>query len=254
MNLKNIDEKKFKAKFCFNCLTTETPLWRRSEKGSNMCNACGLYYRNHGQHRPLKKSHVSRGYRNLYCEDSEISQLEKIAINVLTDLKYKARDQKNYNEKFFNSVTSGQKPVMMGSCKFFETPIRRVNNNGVDYGVNYPSFCYGNKTSQKNIMSHNNDSLSKILTSRSDYFQNRYYNQNQKITYSKNYQAHMLADSCDSSKSDIRFFKNDVNSKNSRDVYASKISNFYYLDKGEADKYNDIVYISTPSSCVYKQV
>jgi hypothetical protein len=29
---------------CANCLTTRTPCWRFGERGSNLCNACGLYY------------------------------------------------------------------------------------------------------------------------------------------------------------------------------------------------------------------
>ncbi|OZJ06666.1 hypothetical protein BZG36_00443 [Bifiguratus adelaidae] len=38
---------------CSNCKTTTTPLWRRSEEGQTICNACGLYYRLHRAQRPV---------------------------------------------------------------------------------------------------------------------------------------------------------------------------------------------------------
>ena len=43
------------AKSCANCLTGDTPLWRKDPlSGTVMCNACGIYYKNHGYHRPLQ--------------------------------------------------------------------------------------------------------------------------------------------------------------------------------------------------------
>lgn len=38
---------------CTNCQTGSTSLWRRTTSGSPVCNACGLYFKLHGQQRPL---------------------------------------------------------------------------------------------------------------------------------------------------------------------------------------------------------
>ncbi|KAN0061438.1 Suppressor of ferric uptake 1 [Thecaphora frezii] len=50
---------------CTNCQTTTTPLWRRDEDGNNICNACGLYQKLHGTHRPIgmKKTVIKRRKR-----------------------------------------------------------------------------------------------------------------------------------------------------------------------------------------------
>ncbi|KAI9723168.1 MAG: putative electron transfer flavoprotein subunit [Chrysothrix sp. TS-e1954] len=39
---------------CSNCDTTQTPLWRRSDSGQPICNACGLYMKNRHTPRPVK--------------------------------------------------------------------------------------------------------------------------------------------------------------------------------------------------------
>lgn len=43
---------------CYNCQVTQTPLWRRTpDRKHSLCNACGLYYKQYGAHRPLNVRH-----------------------------------------------------------------------------------------------------------------------------------------------------------------------------------------------------
>ncbi|CAI5757263.1 unnamed protein product [Candida verbasci] len=52
-----------KVLMCSNCSTKTTPLWRKSNNGDLLCNACGLFYKLHGVARPLnnqnKKSNTT---------------------------------------------------------------------------------------------------------------------------------------------------------------------------------------------------
>lgn len=45
---------------CTNCQTKTTPLWRKSNNGDLLCNACGLFYKLHGILRPLNNSNRAK--------------------------------------------------------------------------------------------------------------------------------------------------------------------------------------------------
>ncbi|RKP21459.1 hypothetical protein ROZALSC1DRAFT_1903, partial [Rozella allomycis CSF55] len=50
---------------CQNCQTDKTPLWRKLD-GAQYCNACGLYFKLHGRHRPshLKSDVIKKRNRD----------------------------------------------------------------------------------------------------------------------------------------------------------------------------------------------
>ncbi|CAG0886505.1 unnamed protein product [Darwinula stevensoni] len=65
---------------CSNCNTSTTSLWRRNTLGEPVCNACGLYYKLHGVHRPLamKKDSIQVGN-----DSSSVNPCEQLSMMCL---------------------------------------------------------------------------------------------------------------------------------------------------------------------------
>jgi hypothetical protein len=92
------DSKNFKEKECYNCLTKETPLWRRSKKGFNLCNACGLYFRNHGEHRPVANTGNNQNHTSAEHKKPTIAFLEKLAVAALAEMRSKVKIGSSNND------------------------------------------------------------------------------------------------------------------------------------------------------------
>jgi hypothetical protein len=63
---------------CANCHQTQTPLWRKNERGEPVCNACGLYAKLHHRDRPaeMRKTTIQRRRRDWNAEEEEEQEQE----------------------------------------------------------------------------------------------------------------------------------------------------------------------------------
>lgn len=70
--------------FCQNCKTQTTPLWRRDEIGSVLCNACGLFLKLHKTARPISlKTDVIKSRNRV-----KTAQAQRKRVGVLIRLQY----------------------------------------------------------------------------------------------------------------------------------------------------------------------
>ncbi|MCJ1440802.1 MAG: hypothetical protein MMC23_001288 [Stictis urceolatum] len=67
---------------CQNCQTSTTPLWRRDELGSVLCNACGLFLKLHGRPRPISlKTDVIKSRNRVKSSGQAIKKAAKALLN-----------------------------------------------------------------------------------------------------------------------------------------------------------------------------
>lgn len=64
---------------CQNCSTSTTPLWRRDEFGSVLCNACGLFLKLHGRPRPISlKTDVIKSRNRVKTMRTDLAPKKKV--------------------------------------------------------------------------------------------------------------------------------------------------------------------------------
>jgi len=69
---------------CQNCTTSTTPLWRRDEIGSVLCNACGLFLKLHGRPRPISlKTDVIKSRNRVKSSGSAQGAKKKVSGSLL---------------------------------------------------------------------------------------------------------------------------------------------------------------------------
>lgn len=65
---------------CQNCATSTTPLWRRDEFGSVLCNACGLFLKLHGRPRPISlKTDVIKSRNRVKTMRPDLAAKKKVS-------------------------------------------------------------------------------------------------------------------------------------------------------------------------------
>ncbi len=59
---------------CSHCEAIKSPLWRRGSNQEVLCNACGLYWKHHGENRPLSLKFASDRKSNSKINSFEIER------------------------------------------------------------------------------------------------------------------------------------------------------------------------------------
>jgi GATA-binding protein len=92
---------------CQNCKTSTTPLWRRDEIGSVLCNACGLFLKLHGKPRPISlKTDVIKSRNRV--KSSGQGPKNKVGLRAARAYDESHNTQSLFSSKFFDN---GNSPV-----------------------------------------------------------------------------------------------------------------------------------------------
>ncbi|KAG0302367.1 hypothetical protein BGZ97_002379 [Linnemannia gamsii] len=138
---------------CFNCNVTQTPLWRRTpDRRHSLCNACGLYYKQYGAHRPLNVRHklptvladvrmgampYARPSNNgMAAESSSSSESDSdsgssnvVSLPALTKM-YSEALLRPAEQKITPPLMTAKQGIECANCSQTQTPLWRKNDAG----------------------------------------------------------------------------------------------------------------------------
>lgn len=110
---------------CYNCHVTKTPLWRRTpDRAHSLCNACGLYYKQYGTHRPL---HIRQKQASSACKKQQQQQAATTSSST-SPAAHHPLLRPLLSQPF--PTTSPQDLPRCANCLQTSTPLWRKNDRG----------------------------------------------------------------------------------------------------------------------------
>lgn len=118
---------------CFNCKITKTPLWRRTpDRLQTLCNACGLYYKQYNQHRPLHIRHKPTNMNTTTSTPALLRppsyQQEKWIAPI--EFEQQRQQQQQSSPPSSPQQTEHHEDIECINCQQTNTPLWRKNENG----------------------------------------------------------------------------------------------------------------------------
>ena len=128
---------------CQNCKTSTTPLWRRDEVGSVLCNACGLFLKLHGRPRPISlKTDVIKSRNRVKSSNQGQKKKVRAIFHVGRSPDLRATLQPYLNNGVPRARSEDGSPPLgyrrvsqrsSGASELSNSPISRTNTPGVHH-------------------------------------------------------------------------------------------------------------------------
>ncbi|OBZ90840.1 Nitrogen regulatory protein areA [Choanephora cucurbitarum] len=117
---------------CTNCLTENTPLWRRNPQGQPLCNACGLFLKLHGTVRPLslKTDIIKKRNRSGPHKDME-NKLTAHRRHSKKTIKYPKHDTESIGSSSSSDMVDSDFHSTSNSCSIFPYKSHELAANSI---------------------------------------------------------------------------------------------------------------------------